>query len=289
MLECRTEHRKPFKSTGLHPLLAYCNENGDRSYIGRVYCPYTCPSCGVIQGRLELCAVAEDMKPEDLRILVNCCQQKALLVPEYMSITCLRYSPSAYPHPSIESCNASETLDATGPFSWKPVQLQTIHASRKELEYRRVISVEEAVSLKDVPLYDKDGLVNLSDSDTEEGGSNVEELFESVHTLASEESNSPKEGGMDIESDTGSVDTDFFSFVEEADMAFQSPAAEIKPEGWPHDAPMTCSGRTDTGTIQQPPQLTPGGIDVQNEFETSHAGKDQLLESLSIKLNDHNL
>lgn len=149
---------EPFSSAGIYPLVAGCDKDGKCTFVGSTYLPYRCPKCTYYFGILF--AVAEGMRIGDLRLEVECCQQKALWVSynrNIMALYCLRYAPDAYPDNPNKLYIGDTGVDATGPFSWRTVRSQPVHHSRNKPVYRRVLNVEEAASLirEGVPVYDE--------------------------------------------------------------------------------------------------------------------------------------
>lgn len=137
-----------FSSAGLYPFIAGYDKNGKCTYVGETHCSYTCPICRNHVSGLMLCPVTEGMEMEDFRVEVECCQQKVLLKPYGLTITCLRYAPDAYPDYSDKFSVGERGVNATGPFAWRAVRSQPVRGPGRKRILQRILSVEEAASLK---------------------------------------------------------------------------------------------------------------------------------------------
>lgn len=231
------ERGTTFSSTGIYPLIAGYDNDGDPVYIGYTTISYDCPVCNDSQGGWILFVTAEGIRPEDLHIELECCQQKALLVPSFVIMECLRYAPSVYPYNSKGLGINRKKSKIKGPFSWIPVRSRPKHLSSQRPTFRRVISAEEAASLG-VPVFDDFGqlMTPNSHSDTcnadasgegrsEDCTHGVDEENLELSICGNEESKAETDTlgqvarselyneGFDTSSDEG----DFVSFVEEAD------------------------------------------------------------------------
>ncbi|KAI5118530.1 hypothetical protein M0805_009682 [Coniferiporia weirii] len=139
VLEIRVPRGTAFSGAGHYPLFAGCTAGGKPAYI----------AVARFTNNIQAyeCAITEGTKPEDLRVpLYSKCRGKRMVAPDTLAVYVLRYAPAVYVESGCYSeiiGGSKEGLDATGPFSWRPVPWDEHRFSTRKEDKKEGIAVIE--------------------------------------------------------------------------------------------------------------------------------------------------